>query len=173
MNNDFKNTTLADGTPKYYFGFGEWKTAAGWAGAFGLSRMSVSRYLKRGMSPEEIAEIRGIENPNLATRTKYKGPRQEQTKAMVEDLLDASDYDPDGVEVVNISGRYRHKVIWNDLVIGVYSPSTDVLWLNGGDHIKLEKPFVPDQRIYHEGGVWHMTPETKAAILAEQSKLKP
>lgn len=46
-----------------YEGFGEKLSAPEWARRFNISRHSVWRYLKRGLTPEQIVELRGIEYP--------------------------------------------------------------------------------------------------------------
>lgn len=46
-----------------YKGFGEEHTNAEWARKFGLDRAVVWRYLQRGLTIEEIAELRGIKYP--------------------------------------------------------------------------------------------------------------
>lgn len=45
---------------KTFEGFGRKLSCAEWARTFGLSRMTVWRYLQNGLTPEEIAEIRGL-----------------------------------------------------------------------------------------------------------------
>lgn len=67
---DSINTTRQEELEKYkarvrnwgakYEGFGENLTLAGWARIFGLPRTTIWRYLKRGLTIEEIAYIRGV-----------------------------------------------------------------------------------------------------------------
>lgn len=167
--NDIRN---ARGERKYYAGFGAYKTASGWAKALGLPRMTVWTYLQQGLTPEQIVEKRGVTAVDLksAKRKERVGIRQTETLERMESLLDFSDYDPDGLEVNLIGGAYRHQIVWNGLIIGAYDPSKDILWLTGGDKLKLRNPLVPDQKIYHTGGKWCPTPETKRAIFASSGK---
>lgn len=46
-----------------YPGFGEEHTGAEWARLLNLPRNSLWRYLKKGLTIEEVAEIRGITYP--------------------------------------------------------------------------------------------------------------
>ena len=81
------------------------------------------------------------------------------------ELLDFSDYDPDGLVVNIIDGAYRHQIVWNGLIIGAYNPTKDSLWLSGGDKLRLRRPVVADQKIHHIDGKWYPTVETKRAII--------
>lgn len=156
----------AKGERKYYEGYGRYMTAAEWARALDLPRMTVWQYLQRGMTPEEIAANRSVEelSPAKIQRKPRTGHRLTETKEKMEELLEASDYDPDGLEVHNTSGAFRHQIIWNDILIGHYDPTKDWLKLTGGEWVKLRCPLVDDQQIYHEDRVWYITPETRQAI---------
>jgi len=46
-----------------YPGFGEEHTNAEWAKLFGLPRNTFSRYLQRGLTVEQIAQLRGVKYP--------------------------------------------------------------------------------------------------------------
>lgn len=48
-----------------YDGFGEKHTAAQWAKLLGLPRTSLWRYLKNGLSIEDVARIRQTGNPTV------------------------------------------------------------------------------------------------------------
>lgn len=43
-----------------YEGFGENLTLSEWARIFGLQRATIWRYLQRGLTIEEIADLRGV-----------------------------------------------------------------------------------------------------------------
>lgn len=164
----------AKGEQKYFEGFGTFKTAAEWARALGLPRMTVWRYLQQGVTPEEIKAKRDIKKVNLAGKTQRKqrvGHRQVETLEMVEALLDVSDYDPDGLEVRVVGGAFRHKIVWGDMVVGEYDPAKDWLKLTGGEQIKLRNPVVPDQKVRNVGGVWQVAQETKQALI--DAAMKP
>lgn len=162
----------AKGKQKYFYGFGVWKTGIEWARAMGLPSTSVYQYLYQGMTPEEIAELRGVLDIKLekADRKAREGHRQLETKERVMDLLDFSDYDPDGVTVSIISGAFRHQVVWNDMIVGAYDPDRDILQLSGGDRIGLRRPAMPEMQIHHKGGFWYLTPETKEALVKKMAE---
>ena len=161
-----KNIKTSSGERKYYEGFGTHMTAAGWAAALGLPRMTVWQYLQQGLTPEEIMEKRQIKEVNLGgpQRKERVGHRQVETFEKMEELLDFSGYDPDGLEVNIIEGAYRHQIVWNGLIIGDYDPTKDVLRLTGGGRTKLRSPVVPDQQIHHIDGKWQLTAKTKRAL---------
>jgi response regulator of citrate/malate metabolism len=46
-----------------YKGFGETHTAPKWAELFGISRTSMWRYMKQGLTVEQVAKLRGIKYP--------------------------------------------------------------------------------------------------------------
>ena len=46
-----------------YFGFGEAHNGSEWARRLGLPRNTVWRYFQRGLTVEEIAEMRGLKYP--------------------------------------------------------------------------------------------------------------
>ena len=165
---DIKN---AKGARKYYGGFGTYKTAAEWARALGLPRMTVWQYLQQGLTPEEIQARREVTKVELATgpRKKRIGHRQRETIEMVEGLLDVSGYDPEGLEGEVVSkAAFRHKITWSDTLVGKYDPTKDVLQLSGGDTLKLRNPLTDDLKIHHVEGVWFITPETKQAIISAE-----
>ena len=167
---DIKSIKTSTGSQKYYDGYGTHKTAAGWARALGLPRMTVWQYLQQGMTPEEIAARRDLKNVNLED-VKRTGHRQRETLELMTELLDFSGYDPEELEVNIIAGAYRHQIVWNDhITIGAYNPTTDALWLTNGDKIALRKPYVPDQQIEYIDGQWQPTIETKRRILAKMQK---
>ena len=155
-----------------YKGFGEEKSAAGWARALGLPRVTVYQYLQQGISPEDIAMGRGVTEINLEEppRKPREGHRQYETKKLMEYLLDDSGYDPDEVKVNVISGKYRLQIVWNDIIIGAYDSTCDVLLLTGGDRLKLRKPYVGEQRIEYVDGKWNLTGDTKMAMLRKSAK---
>lgn len=157
------------GNQKYYEGFGTHKTASGWAYALGLPRMTVWQYLQQGLTPEQIMERRKVATVDL-TESRRVGHRQLETLELMAELLDFSDYDPDGLEVNIVAGAYRHQIVWNGLIIGAYNPTTDALWLTDGNKIGLRNPYVSDQKIEHINGEWRPTIETTRRIIAKAER---
>lgn len=60
MENDL---TRLEARWRKYKGFGEEKTNAEWARALGLARHVLWRYLQRGLTVEQVADLRGITYP--------------------------------------------------------------------------------------------------------------
>lgn len=48
-----------------YPGFGEEHTNAQWARLLGLNRTTLWKHLQKGLTIEEVAQIRGIDNPTV------------------------------------------------------------------------------------------------------------
>lgn len=152
---------------KYYEGYGKRYTVAGWARVLGLPYMTTKQYLCQGMAPEEIAKKRRVQvRLEAGTRKNPKvGPRQIELREQVEELLDRSGYDPEGVEVVSVgNAAYRLQVEWNGMVVGRYNPYTDTFKLTGEGEMGLRSPYIEEQTIFHKGGKWYPTEETKQAV---------
>lgn len=151
---------------KFYEGIGLTMTASEWANALGLPRQTVYNCLKRGTTPEEIIQRRGINRADVKrpARKARDGHRLKETYDYMRMLLDESGYDPDGLAVTTGQGAYRHWVVWNNLEIGRYNPENDMLWLNGGEKMRLKSPIADGVTIQHKDGIWSLTDQAKQAI---------
>jgi len=153
---------------KQYPGFGVEKSVTGWARFLGLPYATVWRQLNDGATPEEIATEKGLtlDMGLLNELTERDKRRLAEIKERMEDILDASDYDPDGVEIHPKDEKGKQCITWNGLTIGVYDYQKDALSLTDGDCLKIRHPIVPSPKIVrNEDGRWAVHPETKKAIL--------
>ena len=152
---------------KKYPGFGVEKSVTGWVNFLGLPYATVWRHLNEGMTPEEIATIKGltIDMSRLREPSQRDKDRMEEIERKIYDILDRSDYDPDGI-VIGLSEEGRVlTIVWNDVPIGVYNYQKDVLHLTGGDSLHLRYPTVADLMIYkNDIGKWEIHPNTKIEI---------
>lgn len=57
------NTSRLEARWRKYEGFGLMKTNADWAKELGLARNVLWRYLQRGLTIEQVVELRGIDYP--------------------------------------------------------------------------------------------------------------
>jgi len=157
----------------YYEGYGKRYTVAGWARVLGLPYVTLYQYLRQGLTPEEIVAKRGVEDIQLDAGARKKRvevkpratPRQTELKEQVEELLDRSGYDPEGVEIkVEGTGAYRYRAVWNGMTVGLYNAGIDTFRLTGAGELGLRNPYVEEQTIFHKGGKWYATEETKKAV---------
>lgn len=158
---------------KKYPGFGVEKSVTGWATFLGLPYATVWRHLNEGLTPEEIATTKGLtlDMSKLQEVPKQLQERIAELERLVADLLDASNYDPDGVDIElnqNKKGG-NFGIVWNGVSIGTYSYQLDVLHLTGGDSLRLRWPTIEGQMISRdEAGRWNIHPETKKRIYDEK-----
>lgn len=154
---------------KKYPGFGVEKSVTGWSTFLGLSYSTVWRYLNEGMTPEEIASMKEltVDMGKLHEMPKRTRERIEEVKEIMEELLDRSNYDPDGLEIFTNENKNggNLSIVWNEISIGLYSYQGDALHLTGGDSLRLRYPTIEGQMISrNEAGRWNIHPETKRAI---------
>lgn len=157
---------------KKYAGFGVEKSVTGWARFLGLPYATVWRYLSDDYTPEEIATEKGLTLDmsllgELSARDKR---RKAEIEKIMENILDASDYDPDGLEVSIESTRGKLVIVWNGSAIGVYDYQKDALNLTGGDGLKIRYPLVSGPKITKNiSGKWELHPDTKLALLTRNT----
>lgn len=151
---------------KTFEGYGIHKTAAEWARAFALPRNTVWRYLHDGLTPEQIAERRGVSKAMLDKMDPYevRGERKSKTLRLIADLLERSDYDPEELEIEIVPGAYCYKVKRLGDLIGAYNYQADILQLSGGDRLYLQNPIVPETTIFRGIDGWMLTQETKRRL---------
>ena len=156
---------------KKYLGFGVEKSVTGWAQFLDLPYSTVWRRLEDGDTPEEIAVEKGLtlDMSRLHELTEKDKRRMLEVKEIVADILDASDYDPDGLEVHIESEKDKMVIVWNTVSIGVYDYQKDALYLTGGDGLRIRHPLVSDLKIdKDENGKWVLHPDTKREIMNKQ-----
>ena len=163
----------ANGNQKYYEGFGTHLTAAGWAKALGLPRMTVWQYLQQGMTPEEIADKRRVKEVNLdlPPRKPRRGAKLEETRREAYTILVTSGYvEPgEGIETVWVEYQQpqRHKIVFKDSPVGSYKYEKKELKLTSGEGLKLEDRFIGELKIRKNRlGLWEVHPDTRQ-LLAE------
>lgn len=156
---------------KKYLGFGVEKSVTDWAKFLDLPYSTVWRRLEEGFTPEEIAVEKGLtlDMGRFHELSEKEKRRVLEVKEIVADILDASDYDPDGLEVCIESEKGKMVVTWNDTPIGVYDYQKDALYLTGGDGLRIRHPLTPDLKIdKDENGKWALHPDTKRELLTKQ-----
>lgn len=151
-----------------YKGFGEEHTGPEWARRLGVPRKTMWRYLQRGMTVEEIAEMRGSNYPaesyKRTTRKPRLGARMEETRQAMIKLLEDSGYPVDSDEAVMVKAHYgtRHLVEYNGGPVGIYNYKTGELHLGSGGGLRVRDPFVEKPMIIRNPlGVWEMHPTTR------------
>lgn len=153
---------------KKYLGFGVEKSVSGWARFLKLPYATVWRQLEKGLTPEEIAIERELtlDMGELHELPKRVRDRIEEVEELMADLLDRSNYDPDGLVVTMNQESGLLSIVWNYLAIGLYDYQKDVLHLTGGDGLRVRRPLVSDPMIKkNEAGKWVIHPETKVALV--------
>lgn len=164
----------AEARSRKYEGFGDCRSAASWARTAGVPLSSFHRYLKAGMTVEQIFELRGAtynaENPKSAARKPRYGQRMNETREWVYAILLASGYvmneGPECVEVRRADYNGNHVITFHGRPFGVYNYKSGGLKLSGGEGIPLQDISPYEVLVLRNSrGLWEPHPTTRKQVL--------
>lgn len=153
-----------------YDGFGDSRSAASWARTAGVPLTSFHRYLKEGMTVEQIFELRGAtyeaENPKSTARKDRYGRRMKEAQEMAYTILSTSGYiindGPECIGVRKIDNNANLAITFHGRPFGAYNYRSGGLTLSGGEGIPMKEVSIYDAWVLRNGrGQWEPHPETR------------
>lgn len=155
-----------------YEGFGDQRSAAVWARTAGIPYTSFCRYLRAGMTVEEIFTLRGAtykaENPEAKRRKPRYSAQMEETRQLIFRLLTVSGYvindRPECVDVKPLRNGL-HAIAFNGRPFGSYNYRTGMLKLFRDELIPIkELDWSTTKVLRNSYGLWEAHPATRFEV---------
>lgn len=155
-----------------YEGFGDRRSAAVWARTAGIPYTSFCRYLRAGMTVEEIFALRGAtykaENPRANGRKPRYSAQMEETRQLIYRLLTVSGYIlNEGPECVDVKPlrKGQHAIAFHGRPFGSYNYRTGMLRLFRDELIPIQELDWSTTKVLRNSyGLWEAHPATRFEV---------